>query len=175
MITFAYNTSVHDTTKQTPFAMLYGRQAQLPLDTVLFQPGGESMSTQDYHTLTMERIAELQRAGHLNIQRAQQRAEGRHPALNYIVKPIGGRTLRTVHINRMKKYTDELPLTLQQSPNADNATDMKTDTTDTQGGGRKAARAEEHTCRAQNCCRSTNTNIAGIGEKATGVWSSKKQ
>ncbi|CAF5017952.1 unnamed protein product [Rotaria socialis] len=31
-VTFNYNTSIHATTKQTPFEMMYGRQAILPFD-----------------------------------------------------------------------------------------------------------------------------------------------
>ncbi|CAF4604964.1 unnamed protein product, partial [Rotaria magnacalcarata] len=31
-VTFNYNTSIHTTTKQTPFEMMHGRQATLPFD-----------------------------------------------------------------------------------------------------------------------------------------------
>ena len=36
--------------------------------------------------------------------------------LNYIIKPLGGRTLKIVHLNKLKPYRDGLPLTLQEAP-----------------------------------------------------------
>ena len=35
--TFAYNTSVHSTTKQTPFEMIFGRKPRIPIDIMLPQ------------------------------------------------------------------------------------------------------------------------------------------
>ena len=52
-ILFAYRTSVHDSTKQTPFFIMYGRKARLPVemeDTTSMSDGGmekEQLSMED--------------------------------------------------------------------------------------------------------------------------------
>ena len=38
LVLFAYRTSLHDSVKDTPFFLLYGRDAKLPLDQVLDNP-----------------------------------------------------------------------------------------------------------------------------------------
>ena len=37
---FAYRTSPHDSTQLTPFQLMYGREAVLPTDEILFPPSG---------------------------------------------------------------------------------------------------------------------------------------
>ena len=43
-VCFAYNTSVHATTGYTPFLLMFGRQAQLPLDLMTGTGGSEDRS-----------------------------------------------------------------------------------------------------------------------------------
>jgi hypothetical protein len=108
LVTFAYNTSVHDATKQTPFAMLYGRQAQLPLDVALLKPASPGVSAHDYYTLVTERIAELQKAGHLNIEKAQHKMESRFPALETAPQYSKGDKVWVLHPHVPRGMTSKL-------------------------------------------------------------------
>jgi hypothetical protein len=69
-VTFNYNTSIHATTKQTPFEMMHGRRAILPFDQQheiisLTQDPEYSRKTKDY----LERLAKEARENILKNQR----------------------------------------------------------------------------------------------------------
>ena len=74
-VLFAYHSSLHDSTKCTPFLLMYGREARLPIDLsrVLQQ---ETMDEPDLET-KIAKMLELQKKLHdqarENIERAQQR------------------------------------------------------------------------------------------------------
>ena len=47
-VRLAYNTSVHATTGHTPFFLMFGRQAQLPVDPVFKTDKAPSVSSSEY-------------------------------------------------------------------------------------------------------------------------------
>ena len=74
-ILFAYRSSRHNSTKCTPFLLMYGREARLPIDITL-QASGESQEEQEVDLETkVERMLEMQKKLHenalANIQKAQ--------------------------------------------------------------------------------------------------------
>ena len=55
----AYRTSVHETTKATPFSLMFGREVQLPIDVMFGKPPGMSTaSTLEYAKVLEQRLAE---------------------------------------------------------------------------------------------------------------------
>ena len=74
-ILFAYRSSRHNSTKCTPFLLMYGREARLPIDVTL-QASSESQQEQEIDLETkVERMLEVQKKLHenalANIQKAQ--------------------------------------------------------------------------------------------------------
>jgi len=74
-ILFAYRSSQHNSTKCTPFLLMYGREARLPID-ITIQASGESQEEQEVDLETkVERMLEVQKILHenalANIQKAQ--------------------------------------------------------------------------------------------------------
>jgi transposase InsO family protein len=154
---FAYNTAIHSTTRETPFNLIYGRNALLPLEVTLFPQPVTGCVPSDYKHLLADRIASLQAKGHLNILMTQKLMQQRFPPmseapkyeigqnvwvlhphvpkglsrklyspwkpfiiaaqrspLNYTVRPINSRTLKTVHVNKLKPRTVREPVEEQQ-------------------------------------------------------------
>ena len=69
---FAYLVSVHPTTGETPFYMLYGREPRLPLDITLMPPKNLSPSVATHHERIITNLQRAQAIAHENTQRAQQ-------------------------------------------------------------------------------------------------------
>ena len=71
-VLFAYRSSQHDSTKFTPFLLMYGREARLPIDITL-QPNSESLPEQELDLATrVERMLKrLHENALTNIQNAQ--------------------------------------------------------------------------------------------------------
>ena len=67
-LAFAYNTSVHASTKMTPYAMMFGREARLPVDVWLDtdpQYGDEDHTAELWNAaqlLALEHIVKAQAA-----------------------------------------------------------------------------------------------------------------
>lgn len=55
-VCFAYNTSVHASTGQPPFFLMFGRRAQLPLDLVFKADVSPYMTTPDYAVELMRNL-----------------------------------------------------------------------------------------------------------------------
>ena len=55
----AHRTSVHETTKATPFSLMFGREVQLPIDVMFGKlPGMSTASTLEYAKILEQHLAE---------------------------------------------------------------------------------------------------------------------
>ena len=79
---FAYNTSRHDSSKFTPFHLMFGRQATLPIDLDILASTPEEeaerfddMEEPDMAQIAQERNLRLEEAK-TNILKAQKKTEG---------------------------------------------------------------------------------------------------
>jgi hypothetical protein len=53
-VLFAYRTSVHESTRATPFSLVYGREARLPVDLCFALPEGETTTVTTYNHYTTQ-------------------------------------------------------------------------------------------------------------------------
>ncbi|CAF4472894.1 unnamed protein product [Rotaria socialis] len=75
-VTFNYNTSIHATTKQTPFEMMHGRQATLPFDQ---QDAIISLTQDPEHSKQIKAyIGKLEEEARRNILKSQQQYKTRY-------------------------------------------------------------------------------------------------
>ena len=70
-ILFAYRVSVHESAKESPFYLLYGRDARLPTETVLSQPTTPyQLDMQDYRTELVTHLSDAWSLAQQNITKA---------------------------------------------------------------------------------------------------------
>ena len=70
---FAYRTSAQESTKESPFFLLYGRDPRVPTSTVLSsQRSAYVVDTDDYKTELVAGLSEAWQLARANIERAQQ-------------------------------------------------------------------------------------------------------
>ena len=75
-VTFAYNTTVHNGTKETPFFLLYGREARLPIDSMLLPTAPhEDQSVEDYRAELVEGLKVAHEFGRDALLRSKQQTE----------------------------------------------------------------------------------------------------
>ena len=72
-ILFAYRVSPHDTTGESPFCLLYGREPRLPVHVSLLPPRNESSSITKHCARIVQTLEEAHAIARENIQRAQQK------------------------------------------------------------------------------------------------------
>ena len=68
---FAYRTATQESTKETPFYLIYGRDPCLPLDVVLSAPISKYVSVDDYKQEASRRTQEARYVAQQSIERAQ--------------------------------------------------------------------------------------------------------
>ena len=81
-VLFAYNTAKHETLKMTPYEMMFGKEAVLPVDVSLLPMPDTIKDPNQYAAEIKDRIQKLQQQGILNIQKQQQRIENKRPPLD---------------------------------------------------------------------------------------------
>ena len=75
-VTFAYNTTVHSSTKYAPFYLLYGRDARLPVDTMLLPVDAhETRTVEEYRAELVEGLRVAHEFSRDALERAKQTAE----------------------------------------------------------------------------------------------------
>ncbi len=72
---FAYRTAIQETTKESPFYLLYGRDPRLPIDVSLLPRDEIFTNAEDYRTYLVTRLRETRKLAQDNIQLSQQRQE----------------------------------------------------------------------------------------------------
>ena len=77
-ILFAYRAAPSDTTGESPFYLLYGREPRLPMDVQLLPPVDLSSSILEHRKRIVQNIEMAQRLARENIQRAQQRMKAQY-------------------------------------------------------------------------------------------------
>ena len=72
---FAYRTAIQETTKESPFYLLYGRDPRLPIDVSLLPRDEIFTNADDYRAHIVTRLRESKKFAQDNIQLSQQRQE----------------------------------------------------------------------------------------------------
>ena len=70
---FAYRTSIQETIQETPFYLVYGRDARLPVDVALSEPTRRYTDVDDYKNVILHRLNEAFTLVKSNIELAQQK------------------------------------------------------------------------------------------------------
>ena len=70
---FAYRTSIHESTQETPFFLMHGRQPVLPIEAALCPPTLSYSSAEYYKEETNQRLQEAFTLVKSNTQKTQQR------------------------------------------------------------------------------------------------------
>ncbi len=105
-VTFAYNTTTHPAMGVTPFEMLYGRRARLPLDTMLLPYDEPILDTDAYVAELKTGLRETREFAAGVMQRTQQQRERRRGSGTAPVFAEGDTVLvrqPTVTVDRTKK------------------------------------------------------------------------
>ncbi|CAG2203350.1 Transposon Ty3-G Gag-Pol polyprotein,Retrovirus-related Pol polyprotein from transposon opus,Retrovirus-related Pol polyprotein from transposon 297,Retrovirus-related Pol polyprotein from transposon 17.6,Transposon Ty3-I Gag-Pol polyprotein [Mytilus edulis] len=72
-VLFAYRSSIQESTQETPFYLMYGRDARLPIDVALSEPTVTYTDADDYKANVLTRLQEAFTLAKDNIQLAQQK------------------------------------------------------------------------------------------------------
>jgi hypothetical protein len=77
-VLFAYRVSPHESTGDSPFFLLYGREPRLPLDASLLPAKDMSTSVAEHRERIVKKLEVAQKVAHENIQRVQQKMKARY-------------------------------------------------------------------------------------------------
>ena len=75
---FAFRTSPSETTRESPFYLLYGREPRLPMDVSLLPPTDPTSSIAEHRRRIVKQIELGQRIARENTQRAQQKMKAQY-------------------------------------------------------------------------------------------------
>ena len=75
---FAYRNAVHASTKETPFFLMYLRNANMPIDLTFTTPVSQYMEVPDYVTLMKERICKVWKQAGLQLKYQQEQAKDQY-------------------------------------------------------------------------------------------------
>ena len=75
-VLFAYRSSRHESTKCSPFLLMYGRDAHLPIDRTRV-PGNVNVKELDFET-KVQKMLELQKKLHDKVRNHIENAQARH-------------------------------------------------------------------------------------------------
>ena len=117
-VTFVYNSTPHTTTGQSPYALLYGREASLPVDVYLGREPSRGRDNTNYLSLHLERLSELRQLARDQLERHWQRDEQLHPPRGHHLQP-GDRVLLKQHPRGRHKLEDHHhshPFTVVRTP-----------------------------------------------------------
>ena len=77
-VTFAYNTTAHSATKESPFFLLYGRQARMPIDNMLMPDSPhEDQSVEEYRAELVEGLRLAHEHSRAALEKDKQAMEAR--------------------------------------------------------------------------------------------------
>ena len=82
-VLFAYRSSLQESTKESPFYLLYGRDPRLPTEHILTPPGDRSThDLDDYKSELIVRMAEAWKLARSQVEKAQQWQKKQHNRLS---------------------------------------------------------------------------------------------
>ena len=86
-VTFVYNATPHATTGQAPTALLFGREACLPLDAYLGTQPTRVRDNTNYLAMHLDRLKELRQLTRLRLERQHQEEDKKHPGVGQHLRP----------------------------------------------------------------------------------------
>src|ERR1700743_3377285 len=81
-VTFAYNSTVQESLKETPHFLLYGQDPRLPMDVSLGLPTDDEKSAVEYKHDLLFQLAEARRISRKNLSKAQEKQKNRYDTLH---------------------------------------------------------------------------------------------
>jgi hypothetical protein len=125
-VCFAYHTSIHSSTQETPFFLLYGRDPNIPIHNFLDAIPRSTLSSSDFVSLRMEALSvAFQKAREENAKaREQQRAQYNKRAKVFKYQ-VGDRVLLDIKVrpeNTSRKFVSKYRGPYRVSKVYDNAT-----------------------------------------------------
>ena len=106
-VLFAYRTSLQDSTKESPFFLIYGRDARLPTEAALAPPvAREELDVDSYKSEVVERMSSAWNLAKMKVQKAQRQQKLHHAAmLMTLGLRLGTGSSSTCHQSNWVKHT----------------------------------------------------------------------